>query len=596
MKPKGIIQIAGGFIIGALLLSLFSASQKAVLGVNPFQMRGFAVPALFGGASGAAIGCLMYANKKLWQDKLQLEKGRLAELESLNEQLAREITERVWAETEIARLATVIEQAAVAVIITDLDGNILYANPHFETSTGYPVAEALGQNPRILKSGRQSPQFYQELWDAITAGRTWNGIFVNQRKDGELYHEEATIFPIRGPAGKTINYAAVKRDVTEQVQALEALRQAHERLEATLNALPDLLFEVDRHGRYLDFRAPHPELLYAPPETFLGRTVSQVLPAEAAGIINDALAQAARGGKHTGAVYALETPAGLGWFELSIAAKGDPAAPDGRFIALIRDITGRVRAEKEVRRLNAELEQRVVERTAQLKVANQELQAFSYSVSHDLRAPLRAMDGFSRILLEDYGPQLPSLAQHYLQVVRKNAQQMGRLIDDLLALSRLGRQPLTKRPVMPADLVRQVLEELSAGQEGRRVEIQIDDLPPCQADPALLKQVFINLISNALKFTQGRETARIEIGCQPCEGSVVYFVRDNGVGFDMRYANKLFGVFQRLHSADEYEGTGVGLAIVQRIIHRHGGRIWAKAEEGQGATFYFTPRGNADDD
>ena len=230
-------------------------------------------------------------------------------------------------------------------------------------------------------------------------------------------------------------------------------------------------------------------------------------------------------------------------------------------------------------------------RTADLTTANKELEAFSYSVSHDLRSPLRAMDGFARILLEEHAPQLPPDAQRYLHLVRDNAQQMGRLVDDLLAFSRLGRQPLATQRVAPSALVHEVLAELRPDQEGRCVDVVLDDLPACQADPALLKQVFVNLLANALKFTAHRDVARITVGRCEQGGEPVYFVRDNGVGFDMRYAHKLFGVFQRLHRAEDYTGTGVGLAIAQRIIHRHGGRIWANAETDRGATFYFTLQG-----
>jgi signal transduction histidine kinase len=251
---------------------------------------------------------------------------------------------------------------------------------------------------------------------------------------------------------------------------------------------------------------------------------------------------------------------------------------------ILRFITDRRQAENEIRNLNKDL----AERSLEVEAANKELEAFSYSVSHDLRAPLRAVDGFSRILLEEHASQLSEEGRGFLSRVRDNAVNMGRLIDDLLAFSRLSRQPLKKQNVVTADLARQVLNELKQEQNGRRVDVSVADLPQCNGDPKLLKQVFVNLLSNAFKYTRKREIARIEVGCANINGETAYFVKDNGAGFNMKYADKLFGVFQRLHRSEEYEGTGVGLAIVQRVIQRHGGRVWAEAAIDKGASFYFT--------
>jgi light-regulated signal transduction histidine kinase (bacteriophytochrome) len=229
----------------------------------------------------------------------------------------------------------------------------------------------------------------------------------------------------------------------------------------------------------------------------------------------------------------------------------------------------------------------VVERTAQLEAANKELESFSYSVSHDLRAPLRAISGFASALIEDHAAQLNSEGQHYLQIVCDSASQMGRLIDDLLAFSRLGRKEIDKEEIDMRHLAKSVFNELRAPNPERKIAFKVEPLPFALGDRAMLRQVWVNLLSNALKFTSRKEGAVIEIGCQAGADQEIYYIKDNGAGFEMEYAGKLFGVFQRLHSTEEFEGTGVGLAIVQRIIHRHGGRVWAEGKVDEGATISF---------
>ncbi len=231
---------------------------------------------------------------------------------------------------------------------------------------------------------------------------------------------------------------------------------------------------------------------------------------------------------------------------------------------------------------------KVAEANRQLEAVNKELEAFSYSVSHDLRAPLRHIDGFSKLLVEEFGEGLPEEAARYLTRIREGARRMGQLVDDLLNLGRVGRRELTPQVTGLASLVQEVVGELKSETAGREVEWRIGELPFADCDPALLKQVFANLLSNAVKFTRPRPRALIEVGTMTQDGRTAVFVRDNGVGFSMKYADKLFGVFQRLHRQEDFEGTGVGLATVQRIIHKHGGKIWAEAGLERGSTFYFT--------
>jgi len=264
---------------------------------------------------------------------------------------------------------------------------------------------------------------------------------------------------------------------------------------------------------------------------------------------------------------------------------------DGRaesFHGAVVDITARKQAEEKVHQLNAELEERVIERTAQLLEANKEMEAFSYSVSHDLRAPLRGIDGYVRMLKEDCADRLDGEGKRMLEVVSSEARRMGNLIDDLLAFSRLGRAPMQTTPVDMTALAQDVFELLNRPAPESAPHFELKPLPALQGDQNMLRQVLVNLLGNAIKFSSKNPAPVIEMGGARKNGNITFYVKDNGVGFDERYIRKLFGVFQRLHSESEFEGTGVGLALVQRVIQRHGGKVWAEGKLDHGATFYFS--------
>jgi PAS domain S-box-containing protein len=380
----------------------------------------------------------------------------------------------------------------------------------------------------------------------------------------------------------------IEIDITERKQVEKALYETKQLYESIFQLSPAVVvLTTEADGRYIAVNAAHERVTGYAAHEVIGHSVAEFSAWESLELRRQMLQRL----REKGSLHNVEACFRRRSGELYTALLSMSLVDIGGercLVSVLTDITERKQAEEEVHRLNTTLEQRVSERTAQLEATNKELESFSYSVSHDLRAPLRAMDGFSRILEEDYAASLPPDAIKALQSVRGGARQMSLLIDGLLHLSRLGRQTLNKQTVQMSDLVVQALDTLKQEQEGRQLEVITGDLPPCEGDPILLLQVWINLLSNAFKYTRQREFARIEIGCQVNEnGEPVYFVSDNGVGFDMRYADKLFGVFQRLHSADEFEGIGIGLALVNRIILRHGGRIWAEAQPDAGATFYF---------
>jgi len=501
----------------------------------------------------------------------------------------RDITERKRAEEELReseeRFRNIFEESQIGIVLVDSNQSYLAVNKAFCSMVGYSQEELMSLSYAAISH----PDGIEE--NVRNAKALWRGEIPYYKVEKRYIHKNGkTVWAfletslIRDRQGNPSYYLSVIEDITERKRAEEALRESEERFRLFMHHFPGLTYIKDSATRVIFANQGFMTYLNIAPSQILGKTNQDIFPTEFA----ERFTADDRRVFESGQSEEIEEHfGGRIWSTYKFILPQPDRSPLLGGITL--DITERKLAEEEIRRLNDELEQRVEERTAQLEAANKELEAFAYSVSHDLRAPLRAVDGFSRILLGDYALQLPPEAARYLERILANIQQMGRLIDDLLKFSRLSRQPLSKQRVELAELVHQAIEALDSERKERRVEISVGELPLCQGDPVLLRQVWVNLLSNALKFTRQREVARIEIGCQTnADGEQVYFVKDNGVGFDMQYAGKLFGVFQRLHRTEEYEGTGVGLAIVQRIVHRHGGRVWAEAAPGEGATFCFT--------
>jgi PAS domain S-box-containing protein len=522
---------------------------------------------------------------------------RTRQLEIINESLIQEALERRRAEQksrENEKLPQAIIDNSLAVIyVKDLSGRYLLVNRRFTEIFHLGEETIIGRNDHDL--------FKQEAADAFRAMdvrvAAANCALTEEEtapQDDGLHTYVSVKSPLWDDDGKPYAVFGVSTDITER-------KQAEERLKTSLKEVNDLKAALDEHA-IVAITDPQGKITYVNDKfCAISKYSREELIGQDHRLINsgyhpktfirDLWTTIARGKVWHGEIKNKAKDDSFYWVDTTIVPFLNEDDKPRQYVAIRADITARKMAAAEIVQLNAELEARVAGRTAELEAANQELEAFSYSVSHDLRAPLRAINGFAEIVLKDFGPQLPEEAQGFLLRVRNGGRRMGELIDDLLAFSRLSRQAVDRQSVNTARMVQEALDELKPQREGRAIELGVGELPACQADPVLLKQVWVNLLSNAIKYTRDRNPAIVEAGCVRQNGEDIYFVRDNGVGFDMKYVDKLFGVFQRLHPSEEFEGTGVGLAIVQRIIRRHGGRVWAEAKVGGGATFHFTLEG-----
>ena len=508
----------------------------------------------------------------------------------------RDISVRKAAEEHLGqmegRYRGLLEAAPDAMVVVNQAGEIVLLNVQAEKRFGYRRDELVGQRvkniipegfaERLIADGTRTAA--EALAQQIGMGIELTG----RRRNGSEFPIEIMLSPLESTDG--ILVTAAIRDISVRKAAEEHLGQMEGRYSGLLEAAPDAMVVVNQAGEIV--------LLNVQAEKRFGYRHGELVGQRVKNIIPEGFAERLIADGTRTAAEALAQQIGTG-IELTGRRKNGSEFPieimlsplenaDGILVtAAIRDISVRKAAEaheEQIRKLNTELDIKVTD----LANVNRELESFSYSVSHDLRAPLRHIDGFTRILKEEYAPCLPADAVHYLDRVLTAVNHMGHLVDDLLNLGRIGRKELVRQTVKLDDIVRQAIDELPAGTEERGINWKITSLPEVDCDPGLLKLVFSNLLSNAVKFTRKVQTPSIEIGTKPSHGVTAFFVRDNGVGFNSKYADKLFGVFQRLHSQEDFEGTGVGLATVQRIISRHGGAIWANSEPGKGATFFFT--------
>jgi PAS domain S-box-containing protein len=516
--------------------------------------------------------------------------------------LRREIGQRASAEhaaqASAAEIESLYNEAPCGYHSVDKHGTFVRINDTELAWFGYNRDEVIGKLKFVDVVAPECVQtVMQNFPKLVQGGRAIDLEYTMVRKDGSTFPVAVNAVPLLDAHGNYVMSRTTMFDTTAMKLVEHQFKQANTFLDTVVENIPSMIFVKEAKTlRFVRINRAEEELIGTPRETLIGKSDHELFPKEQADVFvaGDREALASHGIVEI-AEENVTTADGTRILRTRKIGLRDAEGRPQYLLGISDDITEAKRAEKAIRALNANLQVRA----NQLEAANKELESFSYSVSHDLRAPLRAIDGFTKIFQEDYGDQIDDEGRRLLNVVRDNSERMGLLIDHLLAFSRLGRQPLSMEQTDMKALALEALAQIHAEGLGTSASTIIHDLPAAYVDPSLFRQVWINLLSNALKYSSTRESPQIEAGFLTVENAhdhLTFFVKDNGVGFDMRYYDKLFGVFQRLHRVDEFSGTGVGLAIVHRLITRHGGKVWAEAEVDKGATFFFSvPMGGQDD-
>jgi PAS domain S-box-containing protein len=491
----------------------------------------------------------------------------------------RSLAERERAEEASSKLAAIVESSDDAIIGVGLDSNIVSWNAGAERIYGYSLEEVRGRSGSILAPPDRTHEI-PEIMEKIKRGEHVHHFeTIRVRKDGKQIHVSLTLSPIIDGRGKMIGVSAIARDITGRKLAEEALRESEERYRGLFEASRDGIVFTNTEGWIQDANPAYCEMVGYELTELRQMTYKQLTPPQwqalEQAVVRDQISK--RGYCDEYEKEYIRKDGGV--FPISIrvwAIKNGEGRTIGMW-AIVRDITERKRTLKELQ-----------QRTMDLEAANRELEAFTYSASHDLRSPLIGIGGLSRLLAEKHSDGLGAKGKDILHTIQKEAERMTQLVDDLLSFSRFGRQALQLSDIDMNKLARNVIDELKLPEAGETLKVNVKPLPPARGDQVMIRQVFVNLLSNAAKFTRTQRTAAIEIGGKVEDGGNIYYVRDNGVGFDPADAETLFEVFKRGHSSQAFDGTGVGLAIVKRIVERHCGRVWAEGKLNEGATFYFS--------